>query len=213
MVENVWFTRLWSEAIDPYACVVVLHMRIEFSCAPLNISTIVRFNVYSLLKHYCLLWSIVFIQFKYHVCKTINFLWRYQQKFHSLVTLTWKLTKTNYSDTTLYCSFTVHYGIGGALSSAFHSKWRVCGRSLKPLRMNYYSEIWISSFSSFASFLPYLSLTSCAILPTKFGSKGPHLNQWLVAQPSSDGLLAEVFRCFSQICAYLPVSSQYRPYH
>ena len=41
-------------------------------------------------------------------------------------------------------------------------------------------------------FPPLPLLTCCAIL-TSFGGKGPHLRRWLVAQLSSDGLLAEVF--------------------
>ena len=37
--------------------------------------------------------------------------------------------------------------------------------------------------SSFTSFLPSPFLTCCAILPTSFGGKGPHLRQSPVAQP------------------------------
>ena len=36
--------------------------------------------------------------------------------------------------------------------------------------------------SSFPYFLPSPFLTCCAILPTSFGGKGPHLRRWLVAQ-------------------------------
>ena len=35
----------------------------------------------------------------------------------------------------------------------------------------------------FPYFLPSPFLTCCAILPTSFGGKGPHLRRWLVAQP------------------------------
>ena len=40
---------------------------------------------------------------------------------------------------------------------------------------------------------PSPSLRCCVILPISFGSKGLNLWQWLIAQSSSDSLLAEVF--------------------
>jgi hypothetical protein len=46
------------------------------------------------------------------------------------------------------------------------------------------------------SFLYFFILLLCAILPPSFGGKGPYLRRWLVTQPSSDGLLAEVIRGF-----------------
>ena len=63
---------------------------------------------------------------------------------------------------------------------------------------------------SYPSFLPSSFLTCCAILPTSFGGKGPHL------RPSSDGLRAEVVRSFlsyKEICAQPPVSPYYYPYY
>jgi hypothetical protein len=49
------------------------------------------------------------------------------------------------------------------------------------------------STPSFSSFFPYFSLPDVLCDPTtSFGSKGHHLRRWLVAQPSSEGILAEV---------------------
>ena len=49
---------------------------------------------------------------------------------------------------------------------------------------------------SFTSFLPSPFLTCFAILLKSIGSKGPHLRRELVAQPSSNGHLDEIFRGF-----------------
>ena len=48
-------------------------------------------------------------------------------------------------------------------------------------------------------FLPSPSPTCCVIVPTSFGGKGAHLKQWLVSQPSSDGLLDKVFWGFPKL--------------
>ena len=40
-------------------------------------------------------------------------------------------------------------------------------------------------YPPFPSFIPFLFLTCCVILPTSFLGKGPHLRRWLVAQPPS----------------------------
>ena len=69
---------------------------------------------------------------------------------------------------------------------------------------------------SLSSFHPFPFLMCCAILPTLFGGKGPHLRRLLVTPLSSDGLLPQVFRGIHQpqiqeICALPPVSSHYHP--
>ena len=72
--------------------------------------------------------------------------------------------------------------------------------SAKRMRMT--RAIFMSSRGGFpvlilAFFVPSLLPTYYAILAT-FGGKRPHLGRWLVAQPSSDSVLDEVFRGFLQ---------------
>ena len=57
---------------------------------------------------------------------------------------------------------------------------------------------------SFPYFLPSLFLMCCAILPTSFGGKGPHLRRWLVAQPLHQTSLSWGFLGFSSAVRQMP---------
>ena len=59
---------------------------------------------------------------------------------------------------------------------------------------------WTTHFRSMDAILSFFHSFSsprcCAILPRSYRGKGQHPMRWLVAEPSSDGPLAEIFRGF-----------------